>query len=77
MFSQVENDFNLQVGQEDKHALRRLKEAHLTGPFITDVPRYLLAGADQLTSLTLKIDWMDATFCNSQPRGRKDHLGRA
>jgi len=73
---QVDKDHNLMLHSNEREELSRLRELHLNGPFGFEVVRYLLTGALDLRVLTLSIEWLDPTFCDSQPSGRKDLVGR-
>ena len=73
---QVDKDHNLMLHSNDRDELGCLKELHLNGPFGFEVVRYLLTGALDLRVLTLSIEWLDPTFCDSQPSGRKDLVGK-
>ena len=75
-FFQVDKDHNLMLHSNDRDELGCLKELHLNGPFGFEVVRYLLTGALDLRVLTLSIEWLDPTFCDSQPSGRKDLVGK-
>ena len=75
--SQVDKDHNLMLHSNEREELSRLREFHLNGPFGFEVARYLLTGAVDLRVLTLSIEWLDPTFCDSQPSGRKDLVGRS
>ena len=74
--SQVDKDHNLLLHSNEREELSRLRELHLNGPFGFEVVRYLLTGAVDLRVLTLSIEWLDPTFCDSQPSGRKDLVGK-
>ena len=73
---QVDRDYNLMLHSNEREELSRLRELHLNGPFGFEVVRYLLTGALDLRVLTLSIEWLDPTFCDSQPSGRKDLVGK-
>lgn len=76
----VEKDVDVSLasslGESRRHPLPHLAQLHLVGPLGCDFARYLVAGCDNLRSLTLGIEWPDTAFCNVAPGSRRDLLGR-
>ena len=72
----VDRDCSLQLNSFEKcKTLPKLKGFFISGPFESDVIKYFIYGADQISAMTLAIEWMDATYCNVQPQSAKDFLG--
>jgi len=65
----VDKDVNFQLMNSQKPALEMLEHVSLSGPLCCDVVKYLLYGAEKVKSLSLAIEWLNPTFCNSQPSG--------
>ena len=61
---------------DTNYKLASLERVHLSGHFGNALIKYLLRGAETITSLALGIEWLDATFCPTQPDGRSDYLGK-
>lgn len=73
---EVDKDANLDFLPLSKNKLTCLKTVHLSGPFGHSVVKYLLKGAESITSLSLGIEWLDPAFCSTQPENRNDFLGK-
>ncbi len=56
--------------------LAKLERLHMSGPLGNAVTKYLLRGADDISSISLGIEWFDAAFCSTQPDGRSDYMGK-
>jgi hypothetical protein len=76
----VEKDVDLamenRLGEGRRHPLRQLRQLNLVGPLGVDCARYILAGCDNISSLTLGVEWPDPSLCNVRPGSRRDLLGR-
>ena len=69
-------DANLELFPDIKFTLSKLERIHMSGPFGNPVAKYLLRGADSISSISLGIEWLDPAFCLTQPDTRSDFLGK-
>ena len=72
----VDKDCNFQLNSNEKFDLAHLRHFALSGPFGTEVVKYLLNGCDKLKTLNLGIEWHEPHFCHNQPVTRKDLLSK-
>ena len=71
----VDKDHSMQLANNERFQLTKLQDLYLSGPFGSEVARYLLNGAEGLKSLALSIEWLEPQFCDNQPQTRRDLLG--
>ena len=72
----ISQDANLELFPDPTYKLAKLERLHMSGPLGNAVTKYLLRGADAISSISLGIEWFDAAFCSTQPDGRSDYMGK-